>query len=455
MTSGKGRIDFTQGSIIKNLSLFSLPIVMGELLQTLYNSVDALVVGNFVGDTALAAVTVSSFISAILVNFFNGMSVGSNVVVSRAFGRNNSAELIHTIRAAFTFSFVLGVALSVIGIILSPQLLNLARAQDDYYWEALQYLRIYLAGIMFTVIYNNGAGVLRAVGDSRTPFYILLVSCVLNIFLDIALVKFFSMGVVGAALATVLSQLLSSAWVYLEINKVIHTNCLALRAIPTGKAVIGDMVDIGAAAGIQSALISISNIFVMRYINLFNAASVAGVGVAQRVERFIILPAKSFGITMTTFVSQNLGARKYENIKKGCIQCIILAITVTELLSIVMFLFPEEIVSLFNQSAEVIAVGSTMMRVFTPFVFAMAIRECLLGILRGYGFSRIPMVLTLTGMVGFRLLFLAVTMHAQVDIRNIYYCYPLGWVSSSLLIFAYLLIVKKRIKQMSEETPSV
>lgn len=451
MIAGKNMIDFTQDSIIKRLALFSLPIVMGELLQTLYNSVDALVVGNFVDDAALAAVTVSSLVSAILINFFNGMSVGANVAVSRAFGRGDKEELVHTIRTAFTFSVILGVILSLIGIILAPQLLNMAGTREEYYSEALQYLRIYLAGVMFTVIYNNGAGILRAIGDAGTPFYSLLASCVLNIILDVALVKSFSMGVIGAALATIFSQLLSSVCIYCAINKKICANSLAFSETRTGKAIIEDIVDIGFSAGLQSALISISNIFVMRYINLFNTAAVAGTGVAQRVEKFIILPAKSFGITMTTFVSQNLGAKRYKSIRKGSIRCLLLALAVTELLSLVMLFYPEQIVAIFNSEPDVIRVGADMMRVFTPFVFLMAIRECLLGIFRGFGFARVPMLLTLAGMVGIRQLFLAITMHYNVDIRNIYYCYPLAWFASVLLLVLYFFAVRGRLTGLTRE----
>lgn len=455
MLAGKNMIDFTQDSIIKNLTLFSLPIVMGELLQTLYNSVDALVVGNFVSDIALAAVTVSSFVSAILINFFNGMSVGANVVVSRAFGRGDQEELVYTIRTAFTFSVILGVILSLIGIILAPQLLDMAGTRDEYYLEALQYLRIYLAGVMFTVIYNNGAGVLRAIGDASTPFYALLVSCVLNIILDVLFVKSFSMGVIGAALATIFSQLLSSVCVYYAINRKICSNSLAFSEIHKGKMVIADIVDIGVSAGLQSALVSISNIFVMRYINLFNTAAVAGTRVAQRVEKFIILPAKSFGITMTTFVSQNLGAKQYKNIRKGVIRCLLLALTVTELLSLVMLFYPKQIVAIFNSEPDVIRVGADMMRVFTPFVFLMAVRECLLGIFRGFGFARVPMVLVLVGMVGFRQLFLAVTMHYNVDIRNIYYCYPLAWFASVFLLALYFFAIRGRLTGLTKESGKV
>lgn len=451
MTVEKNVIDFTQKSIIKNLTLFSLPIVMGELLQTLYSSVDALVVGNFVSEIALAAVTVSSFVSAILINFFNGMSVGANVVVSRAFGAGEKDKLVHTIRIAFTFSFALGVFLSAIGMIFAPQLLKMAGTGNEYCLEALQYLRIYLAGVMFTVIYNNGAGVLRAIGDASTPFYALMASCVLNIILDIVLVKSFSMGVIGAALATIFSQLISALCVYCAINRKICVNSLALPEIRTGKAIIGDIIDIGFSAGLQSALISISNIFVMRYINLFDTAAVAGAGVAQRVEKFIILPAKSFGITMTTFVSQNLGAKQYKSIRRGAIQCLMIALAVTELLSLVMLFYPEQIVALFNSEPDVIRVGADMMRVFTPFVFLMAVRECLLGIFRGYGFARMPMILTLMGMVGFRQIFLAITMNDNVDIRNIYYCYPLAWFASVALLILYYFVVRDRLTGLARE----
>lgn len=298
----KKQVDFTEGNIVWAIVRFSIPLILGELLQNLYNSVDALVAGNLVDQNALAAVTVCGVIANLVVNFFNAMSIGSNVVVAKANGSGERERLCHTIRVTFSFGVVLGVLLSLFGILLSPQLLHLAGAQESYWAAALTYLRIYLAGLMFTVIYNNAAGILRALGRSDIPFRILVVSCGTNIALDLLFVSAFDMGIAGVGVATVLSQAVSVAMAYRTISREIQSRCLDLREMyREGGRVIGEVLRIGIAAGVQSALISFSNIFVVRYMNWFSADAVAGIGIAQRLDRFVILPAKSFGITMTTF----------------------------------------------------------------------------------------------------------------------------------------------------------
>ena len=439
-------IDFSRGSIVKSIVLFSLPIVAGELLQNLYNSVDALVVGNLVGDGALAAVTVSGTISNMIVNFFNGMSVGANVVVSRTFGEGDRAALNRRVQAVFTFSALLGVALSVLGILFTPQLLGLAGTQSGYYADALTYLRIYLAGLMFTAIYNNGAGILRAVGDSGTPFRILALTCAVNILLDLAFVAVIPLGVAGVGIATVLSQALSVVLIYRAINRTQGVRCFDLNELRRSwHETIPAVLRIGMAAGMQSALIGFSNIFVVRYMNLFDTASVAGIGIAQRLDKFIALPAKSFGITMTTFVSQNLGAGQYGRLREGRRKCLLVAVGTTLALSAAVYAFSAQCVALFNPNEAVVAVGVAMMRMLLPCFWVMAVREVYLGVLRGNGKNGVPMVLSLAGMVGFRQLFLAVMMRGGPKIEYIYVCYPLAWLVTTALLIGYYLLVRKQL----------
>lgn len=441
-------VDFTKGPIVRSIIAFSLPIVMGELLQNLYNSVDALVVGNLVSRNALAAVTVSGVISNMVVNFFNGMSVGANVVISKAFGRGDPEELRRRIRITFSFAVMLGVALSLLGIIFTPQLLQLAGVQAEYYADALKYLRIYLAGLMFTVIYNNGAGILRAMGDAQTPFRILIISCCTNILLDVFFVAALKLGIVGVALATVCSQALSVTLAYLAISRSQKERCIDFDSLRHGGwQTVREVLSVGMAAGMQSALIGFSNIFVVRYMNRFSTSAVAGIGIAQRLDRFIVLPAKSFGITMTTYVSQNLGAERYERIRSGKWRCLVTSLCVTVSISVLVFLFREECVALFNSDPEVVATGVAMMSVLVPMFWIMAVREVYLGVLRGYGHSGVPMVLSLIGMVAVRQIYLAVMMNRpDPDIRVIYYCYPIAWAATVILLLGYYLIVRGKMK---------
>ena len=311
-------IDFTQGNIAYAIVRFSIPLIMGELLQNLYNSVDALVVGNLVDQHALAAVTVCGVIANMVVMFFNGMSVGSNVVVAKAAGSGESERLFRAVRVTFTFGALFGVLLSLFGILFAPQLLWFAGVQDSYFADALVYLRIYLAGLMFTVIYDNAAGILRALGRPDIPFRILIVSCMMNIVLDLLFAGAFLWGIAGVGAATVISQAASVALAYRSISRQIQGSCFDVREMRVaGGDVIVEAMRVGMASGVQSALIGISNIFVVRYMNWFSADAIAGIGIAQRLDRFVILPAKSFGITMTTFVGQNLGAGQYLRIEMG------------------------------------------------------------------------------------------------------------------------------------------
>ena len=448
----KKYVDFTQGNIVRAIILFSIPLIMGELLQNLYNSVDALVVGNLIDQHALAAVTVCGMIANMVINFFNGMSVGSNIVVAKASGRGDADRLCKAICAAFSCAVVLGLLLALLSVITAPRLLQLAGAQPNYFKDALTYLRVYLAGVMFTVIYNNAAGILRAIGRSDIPFRILLIACCLNIVLDILLTGVMRLGILGVGIATVLSQGVSAMLVYHAINRAIRQPCFNLRIMyEEGGSVISEMLRVGTAAGIQSVLIGFSNIFVTRYMNSFSTEAVAGIGIAQRLDRFVILPAKSFGITMTTYVGQNLGAGQYQRIRQGTKSCTAIALGITIGLSTVIFAFTEQCVSLFSSVSEVTDVGKNMLRVMAPLFWVMALREILLGTLRGCGRNFFPTMLSLIGMVGIRQVFLAVTMHWKFTVENIYYCYPVAWIATLLLLVIYYLTVRKRLLPSKEK----
>lgn len=450
----KQDINFTEGNIILAVFLFALPILAGELLQSLYNSVDSLVVGNFVGPTALAAVGVCNTLSNLLVGFFNGMSVGSTVVVARIFGRNVKDEVgvARAIRYTYSFSVLLGVFLSCLGILLAPMLLHISGANEEVFLEALSYLRIYLAGLMFTVIYNSGAGILRAVGDSRTPFYSLLISSIINIGLDILFVATFSWGTIGVALATVLSQAISVVAITYRIHHRIHGSCIAIReTVHNGWSTIHEAMSIGLFAGMQSAMISFSNLFVWRYINRYATTAVAGISIAQRIDKFVSLPAKSYGQAMTTFVGQNSGAGRYDRIRRGIWQVLLLSWGTILVLACIVHPNAGFFAGLFSDSAEVVSTSVRMMHTIIPFYGFMAMREVLLGVLRGSGKSRMPMILSLVGMVGLRQLFLATVTLLTDSIAVIFFSYPVGWGTTAILLLIYLFLVRKGINLNSSK----
>lgn len=440
----KGKVDFTQGPITSQILVFSIPIVLGELFQNLYNSVDSLVVGNFVGSNALAAVSVCDTLSNLLVGFFTGMSVGSSVVVARAFGGGDPEELSDSIRTAFGFSVLLGAALSLLGILLTPVLIDLAVPPPEVRTEAMSYLRIYLAGLMFTVIYNIGAGILRAVGDSRSPFLILLLACIVNIILDLVFVVALSLGVAGVGIATVISQGLSVLLVYRRIAQFDPQFRFAPRQLGAHRTIIADVMGIGMPSGMQSALISFSNLFVWRYVSGFGPEAMAGIGVGQRVDKFVSMPCKAFGTTITTFVGQNTGAGDYARAKRGVRSCLLLSFTVAICLGATVFIFAPSCAALFDPNPAVVEIGVAMMRTMLPFHSFFAMREVYIGLLRGYGNSRMPMLLSLVSMVGLRQLFLSISMRLRPDLINIYLCYPLAWIATALLIWGYYRMVRRR-----------
>lgn len=445
MNGSKKTIDLLQGNIAKQMLLFTAPLIMGELLQSLYNSVDLLVVGNYVSDEAQAAISVGSTIANLVISFFNGMSIGASVIVARAFGKGNRKDLVTTIETAFTFSIVLGVALSVFGVLFTPQLVRLCTPPEDVFIEAVSYLRIYLAGLMFTVIYNIGAGILRAIGNARAPFIILASTSALNIFLDVFFVTAIPLGVVGVGIATVIAQAVSVLMVYREILSFDHSVCISLRKMNKQRGIVLEVANIGLPSGMQGALIAFSNLFMWRYIGMFDStAAIAGIGAAQKLDHFAAIAPKAFGTSLTTFIGQNEGANNHLRAKKGGHYCIGLSVSVTMLIGAVFYCAAPLLVRMFNPNSEVIEVGVAMVRTLTPFFVVMSIREYYLGMLRGYGNAHIPMALSLCGMVGFRQIYLFAAMNRAPRLQIVYNCYPLAWAVTTLLLGTYYYWWKSR-----------
>lgn len=438
----KKAIDFTEGNILADMFMFSLPIVIGEVFQNLYSSVDSLVVGNFVGKNALAAVSVSETLINLLVGFFTGMSLGSSVIVSQAFGSRNEELLGRSMRVSFTYSVVLGICFSLVGIGAAPWLVRLSAVPDEVYADAALYLRIYLAGLLFTVIYNIGAGILRAIGDSKTPFMILAVSCSLNIVLDLVLVGGFSLGVAGVGFATIISQCISVCLAYRQIRKKDRTFCLDFAEAFQNRGLVSEVTKIGMPSGFQTSFVAFANIFIWRYVSSFSAAAVAGIGVANRLDKFINMPSKAFGLTVTTFVSQNIGAGNQERARAGERYCLFLAYLVTGILGVFVYILAGPSVSLFNSDPEVIQYGVEMMHWAIPFHAFMVLRDVYQGILRGYGNTKIPLLISMFGMIVVRQTYLAISMGIRHSIVNIYIGYPIAWVVTAILTFLYYQRVK-------------
>ena len=443
----KTSTDLTEGNIPRLIIMFALPILVGQIFQNLYNSVDAIVVGKCVGTTALAAVSSGADIAQLLVGFFTGLSTGCGVLFARYFGAKDNVKLHDSIHTALAFAIVLGLAMALIGIIFTPFLLSVVGCPDDVYAEAATYLRIYLAGILFTSIYNVGAGILRAVGDSKSPFYYLVLSSVVNIILDLTFVVAFKMGVAGAAVATVISQLSSVCLVFRKLIVTDDVYKLTLSQLKIDKQLVLEVIDLGLPAAIQSSLISISNLFVQRYINSFGSSAMAGIGAAKKIDKFVGLISQSIGLSVTTFVSQNHGAGKLDRAFKGIKCCLIINVVMIIVMGLPVYLLADMIVRIFTSDTDAVFYGVSMIKVMMPLYIFQALNALFSGATRGFGKSRNVMILSIFGMIVCRQIFLMITMSIEHVVTNVYYGYPVGWGFSALFVYLYYYFeIKKKYR---------
>jgi len=442
----KTSMDLTQGNIFRLLITFALPILLGQIFQNLYNTVDSIIVGNYVGTTGLAAVTASSDISMMLVGFFTGLSTGAGVLFSRHFGAKKYDSLHDAIHTAIAFSILLGGVMALTGIVLTPFLLKVVACPEDVLAEAALYLRLYLVGILFTSVYNVGSGVLRAVGDSRSPFIYLVISSFTNVVLDLLLIVVIPMGVAGAAIATVVSQLVSVVMVFRRLIRTSDVYKLTLKDLRINGKILLEVMDLGLPAAIQSCMISLSNLFVARYINEFGSSAMAGIGAAKKLDKFAGMPSNALGLATATFVSQNYGAGKIDRAYKGILSCLMLSFATVALIAIPLYFNAETFVSIFiDNDAEAVLNGVTMMHCMLPLYYFQTLNQMFSNASRGFGKSRAVMCLSLIGMIGMRQLFLAITMNLYHDVKFVCYGFPLGWAFSAMfvMIYFYFMIWKK------------
>ncbi len=435
--SKKTSVDLTDGNMYILIIQFALPIMLGQLFQNLYNSVDSAVVGRYVGTTALAAVSSSSDISMLLTGFFTGLSTGAGILFSRYFGARDYARLHDAIHTAVTFAVLLGVSMTVAGILCADLLLTIVACPEDVFAEASIYLRIYLVGILFTAIYNVGSGVLRAMGDSRSPFYYLVISSITNICLDFLFIAVFHFGVQGAAFATICSQLLSVSLVFHKLLTADDVYKITIKDLRIDRELLGEVINLGIPSAIQSSLTAISNLFVQRYINAFGSSAMAGIGAAKKIDKFVGLTSMSIGQATATFVSQNNGAAKKDRAVQGVNACLILAFICVAIPGIVIYFFADFFIGIFTTDTAAIGFGVAMIRTMLPLYYCQSLNQIFSNATRGFGKSKAVMVLSLLGMIGCRQIFLAVSMRVNYSVTNIYVGYPVGWFFSALFVFIY------------------
>ncbi len=446
-TEKKTTHDMTEGTIWKQILLFSAPLLLGNIFQQFYSTIDSVVVGNYVGSDALGAVTANLPAINTLIGLFFGFSGGASVVISHYFGAKDEERLRKTVHTAVLASLIIGLALTVIGIIISPALVRLMNTPESVAPGATQYLRIFFAGLIGLCIYNIGSAVLRAVGDSRRPLYFLIFSSVMNILLDLLFVIRFRLGVPGVAYATILSQFLSSILVLFVLFRSKAIYRLRLPEMRIDGAILKQVILLGIPAAIQMGLTSFSNLFVQGYVNRFGAASTAGWGAYQRIDAFATLPAFSIGLAVMTFVGQNAGAGKYDRIKKGWKDALALSLIVTVSMSLLLFLFAPRAIGLFNKEFDVLFFGSLYLRMITPFTCMHCFIQVFSGTLRGLGDAKAPMLIMLTSFVAFRQTYLFIASHLTESVYPIALGFPVGWVLCTILLIFYY---RRKMRQYAE-----
>lgn len=427
----------TSGSIPKRMIFFALPLLLGNLFQQLYNTVDSLIVGNYLGSSALAAVSSSGSLIFMLIGFLSGIASGAGVVVSKYFGAEDEEGVHRAVHTTVAFGLVAGVLMTAAGMLLSPQILVWMGTPDSVLPESVTYLQIYFSGSLGFVMYNIFVGILQAVGDSRHPLYYLMISSAINLVLDILFIEIFHTGVGGAALATVISQVFSAVLCCIQLLRTKDIYRLQLTKIRFHSRVLKQIIRIGLPSGVQNSIIAFANVIVQSYINGFGEMAMAGYGAYSKIEGFAFLPINSFTMAMTTFVGQNLGAGQTERTKRGVRFGILTTIILAELIGVVVFLLAPQFIAAFDSTPEVIRFGVEKARTAALFYFLLAYSHSVASVLRGAGKAVVPMFIMMCVWCAIRVAFLSVTIPLTQSIQMVYVVYPLTWGISSAVFFFY------------------
>lgn len=427
----------TTGNIYEKIALFALPLLLGNFFQLMYNTIDSIIVGNYVGKTALAAVGASTPIINLMIGFFQGLATGAGVIISRYYGARKKDEVSRSVHSFILFSIFFGILLGIAGCVLSPHILRWIGTQSDYYADAESYLFVYFTGVAFLTVYNAGTGVLQAVGDSKNPLYFLIATSILNIFLDIWFVRYLNMGVTGAALATIISEAVSMILVLRLLFKTEDEYKLTLRNMRIDFSILKNIVEIGVPAGVQSMIVSVSNIVVMAYINSFGAAGVAGFSCSNKIDNFMGLPVNSLMLAITTFCGQNLGAGNFERVKKGVNASLIMSVSIVVGLGVLVMIFSDSLMRIFTQDSDVIQNGTLILRTMCPFYIFLCFHQVYSGALRASGRSSVPMITSIVSFVVIRQIFLAVFTKTISDITVIGWGYSITWGIAAVLTGIY------------------
>ncbi|MCI7233536.1 MAG: MATE family efflux transporter [Oscillospiraceae bacterium] len=449
----KYEMDMCSGSILKKMLMFTLPLMLSSILQLLFNAADIVVVGRFAGDNSLAAVGSTTALINLLTNLFVGLSIGANVTAARNYGGKREAALSRTVHTAVTISIISGVILTVIGVVGTREMLRLMSTPDEIIDLAADYLRIYFAGITATTIYNFGSALLRAIGDTKRPLYYLLAAGAVNVVLNLLFVIVFKMDVSGVALATIISESLSAFLVIRCLMRETGAIKLELKKLRVHKAELISIIRIGLPAGFQGIVFALSNVVIQSSVNLFGNIVVAGNSAAANIEGFVYMAMNSFYQATLSFMSQNFGAGEYKRLNKilACGELCVVAVGLV--LGNAAVLFGNQLLSIYSDSPEVIAAGMVRLHYISKVYFLCGIMDVLVGALRGIGYSVLPMVVSLLGACGLRLLWIATVFQIPEfhKVEVVYLSYAITWIITAGVHFLCYVIVRKKVTKKYEQ----
>ena len=433
------QVDLTTGNVRSAILRFSAPIFFSQLFQQLYNSVDSLIVGNYLGKQSLAAVSSSGSLILLLVGFFSGIAVGAGVVISRYFGAQEREKMLLAIHTSVAFGLCAGAFLTVFGVVMTPSILRWMGTAPDVIDDSILYFRVYFYGAVPLVMYNVFTGIMRALGDSRRPLYYLIFSSLLNVVLDLLFVAKLHMGVEAAAAATAIAQGASMLLCIYALTRKDAEVRVEWRKIGFDRDVLREIVRNGIPAGVQNSVISVANVLVQTNINSFGSDAMAACGSFAKLDGFCFLPVTSFSMALTTVISQNLGAKRYDRAKEtarfGIATCLIMA----EVIGLTIARFAPHLIRLFNDDPDVVAIGVLQCRTQLPFFFLLSFSHCIAGICRGAGKSKVPMLVMLSTWCVFRILYIEAAMRLRHEIRLLFFAYPITWALSSAIFLVYYL----------------
>lgn len=428
----------TEGCIWKILVRFAFPLLLGNLFQQLYNAVDSLVVGNFCGNEALAAVSSSGSLQHLLIGFFQGVFVGASVIISRCYGAKDKEGVDNAVHTTVLFAVGAGILLTVFGVAFTPVILQWMGTPENVMPSSVTYFRIYCMGLLGMVLYNTTNGIFNALGDSRHPLYYLIISSIANVILDLIFVGVFHMGVAGAALATSLGQFLSAILGFLHLMSGKFLVQIQISKLRLNHSVLKQVFQIGLPSGVQNSVNAIANLVVQSNINAFGDLAMGGCGSYSKVEGFVFLPIMSMSLALTTFVGQNMGANRPDRIKTGIRQGMAITVVQAEIFGVFVFIFAPWLIGLFSQDPAVVAYGVRQARIEGLFYFLLAITHICAGVLRGTGKTMIPMAVTLGAWCVLRIAYIEILVRFIPDIHVVFTAYPVTWTVSSILLLWFV-----------------